>query len=237
MESEVVESNPLAVVFPASLCRSRLDNMDGTLSKRVYLLIRACIIDYEILPGSRLVERLIADHLGISRVPVREALRDLARDGFVETNDRRGVVVPRLNRHDLQCLIEVRESLDVLLFTRLSQCLNASMVHEFEELFRQTALSISAGSLSDSIRLNTEFHGLVQRIAGSKTLDQMVDLVNMKLMWLLQKHTTPTLFLEEHQELFRAIKARDDARIRILSKNHLRTVYVQTLATNPHLDT
>lgn len=108
--------NPLAVYFPTGFSAARLGKSSGMLSQRVYGLIRTNIIDHSFPPGTRLIERMIAEHLGVSRVPVREALRDLVRDGFVEIHDRRGVMVPRLNRHDLQSLVEVREALDVLLF-------------------------------------------------------------------------------------------------------------------------
>lgn len=109
------------------------------------------------------------------------------------------------------------------------------MVKAFEELFVHTARAIDADDKLGSTSLNADFHNLAQSFAGSKTLDHMLESVSLKLSWLLQKHQTPALFFQEHQELLSAVKARDDARIRLLTHKHLRTVFAQTLITNPHM--
>ena len=81
--------------------------------------IRELVIGGELRPGDRLVERQLADRLGVSRVPVREALRQLAHEGLVDERPTRGMVVRRLDDEDVEALFEVREALERILCRRV----------------------------------------------------------------------------------------------------------------------
>lgn len=76
--------------------------------------IRERIINGEYAPGARIIEREIAAELGVSRIPIRESLRMLEMEGFVEVLPRKGVVVKQLSQNDVVKLFEVREALAVL---------------------------------------------------------------------------------------------------------------------------
>jgi DNA-binding GntR family transcriptional regulator len=81
--------------------------------------IRTLVIDGELRPGDRLVERQLADRLGVSRVPVREALRELAHEGLAEQRPTRGMVVRQLDDEAIEELFEVRAALEAIVCRRV----------------------------------------------------------------------------------------------------------------------
>ena len=90
----------------------------AAVRERVREELRERIVTGVLRPGDRLVERDLAEDLGVSRVPVREAIRSLEADGFVVVQSPRRVVVRRLSRVDVEELFDVREALEVLATSR-----------------------------------------------------------------------------------------------------------------------
>lgn len=85
----------------------------GAVRERVTADLRQEIIAGSLRPGDRLVERELAERFGVSRVPVREAIRALVAEGFVHFETPRRTVVRRLTPHDVKELFELREALEV----------------------------------------------------------------------------------------------------------------------------
>src|SRR3954453_21872928 len=113
------------------------------LSESVRLRDQVCeelrdrIIAGRLQPGHRLVERDLATEFGVSRVPVREAIRILVGEGFVEALSPRRIVVKELSRRDVEELFDVREALEVLATRLAAQQADRTGLRELERLVEQ----------------------------------------------------------------------------------------------------
>ena len=206
-----------------------------TLSQAVYEEIRRRILDRELAPGTRLVERALAEDLEVSRVPVREALKELVRDGLAEERGRSGLQVTELTHDDVAEILELRSVLDGLVFRRLATRLDDDGAAQIEDLLARTQSAIDAGRHSDAILLNTQFHRLLRDLAGSRTLQAVMSVLDPRLGWLLTQHEDVEEVLRQHHEIFDAVRAGDTDRIDQLAANHITSSMSMMLDINPDL--
>jgi DNA-binding GntR family transcriptional regulator len=183
--------------------------------------LRARIVSGELPPGSRLVERQLADLLGVSRVPVREALRVLEREGFAEERATRGMVVRRLSDDDVTMLFAVRESLEELLCQRLVDVLDEVGVATLQEVVDRAAAHTAAGRVTEAVSANAEFHALLVELADSRVLSSIIEPVAGRMAWLLNQHTDPGAMNAEHQLIVDALREGDGPRATELFRRHL----------------
>lgn len=192
-----------------------------SLRDSVTQALRARIVSGELSPGSRLVERQLADLLGVSRVPVREALRILEREGFAEERATRGMVVRRLSDDDVAMLFAVRESLEELLCRRLVDVLDEAGIAMLQELVDNTAAHATEGRLADAVSANAQFHVLLVELADSRVLSSIIEPVAGRMAWLLNQHIDPGAMNAEHQLIVDALRERDGERAAELFRRHL----------------
>jgi len=183
--------------------------------------LRARIASGDLAPGTRVVERQVAEQLGVSRVPVREALRVLEREGFVEERATRGMVVRRLDDDDIAMLFAVRESLETLLSQRLVTVLDDSGFAALEEVIRLAETHHRAGRTAGAIAANAEFHALLVDLADSRVLTSVIEPIAGRLAWLLNQHSEPTAMIAEHRDILDALRSRDADRAAESFRAHL----------------
>ena len=185
--------------------------------------IRSQIVSGDFEPGARLIERELAEQLGVSRVPVREALRRLESEGFVTVVPRRGVVVRPLTRDDLEDLFDVREALEVQA-VRLAT--RRGSAEELAELERAVAEGVEALALGDQPRIeasNKAFHDIVVQMAHNELLTGLLEPLQGRLSWLLRQNADPALLCREHEQMYAAIAARRVAPAGRLAAQHVHT--------------
>jgi DNA-binding GntR family transcriptional regulator len=171
------------------------------LSERVKDRILTWILEGELAPGSRIVETRVARELGVSQAPVREALRDLATLGFVDTKPYRGSWVRQPTEEELVDAIEVRAELEALAgrlaaARRTDQCM-ADLEHFFDEMNR----AADRGDAHDHAFNNTQFHARIVQSAHNPTLTRLWTMLEpfsrtyvtatmpgMDLHWLAERH-------------------------------------------------
>lgn len=193
------------------------------LRERVRDLIRDRIVRGEFTPGDRLVERVLAEELGVSRVPVREALNLLKGEGFVQDVPRRGVIVTMLSQEDLDDLFEVREALEVQ-SARLA-CQRATD-DELESLADIARRADAARDLDDTellADLNEAFHDAIPRLAHNRILATTLEPLEGRLHWVLRQNRSPGALMKEHSELVEALVARDAERAEEIARRHVAT--------------
>jgi DNA-binding GntR family transcriptional regulator len=198
---------------------------------RAYAQLRDSVIDGGLRPGEPLYEIHLAERLGMSRTPVREALKVLARDGYLEELPSRGYTVPRRSLDDLREFFELREVLEssaaryaALRATRTEVeqleriCSRyekekddekwAQMGHEFHSLIVQSARNV---------RLHTVLHSLNAQIVISRRTVARADAVRRQAA------------IRDHRAIYEAIKARDEVKAQALAAEHVRRSYETTL--------
>jgi DNA-binding GntR family transcriptional regulator len=183
--------------------------------------LRAWIAAGDLAPGTRVVERQVAEQLGVSRVPVREALRVLEREGFVEERATRGMVVRRLDDDDIAMLFAVRESLEALLSRRLVAVLDDAGLAALDDVIAVAAEHQHAGRTAEAISANADFHAMLVDLAGSRVLSQVIEPIAGRMAWLLNQHSEPTTMIAEHRVILDALRSRDADRAAESFQQHL----------------
>src|SRR3954447_24076191 len=193
----------------------------GSLRDSVTQALRQRIVSGDLAPGTRVVERQVAEQLGVSRVPVREALRTLEREGFVEERATRGMVVRRLDPDDVAMLFAVRESLEVVLSHRLVDVLDDEGLASLDDLVGQADVHARAGRHGEAVAANAAFHAALVDLAASRVLDSILEPIAGRMAWLLNQHTEPATMVAEHRAIVEALRSRDADRAAAVFRDHL----------------
>lgn len=171
--------------------------------------LRSQISDGRILPGQRLIERVLAEEFGVSRIPVREALRGLESEGLVKMVPRRGMVASELSKADISQLYQVRSVLEVLGFSLAAESATESDIESLSESLKAAREAFEDGDFRDVVRHNAVFHETVAKIAGNPFLSKALEPLTSGIRWMIghgQKHEQD---LAEHAALLAAIEGRD----------------------------
>ena len=186
--------------------------------------IRSRIVSGIDPPGSRLVEDRLATELGMSRNPVREALRVLAAEGYVEMIPRRGAVVATISDDEASEIFELRMALEALA-ARLAA--RKAVAGDGRELSRLLEASRRAAARQDAAALptlNTQFHEEVLRLAKNGHLRNVMIPLRGRMQWIFS-HTAAGArgphSVAEHEALAAAILARDEDRAAALAGAHI----------------
>jgi DNA-binding GntR family transcriptional regulator len=200
--------------------------MDGAAgfepeSERVTRRLRDEILDGARAPGDRLVERDLATELGVSRVPVRDALRVLVAEGLVTPRPRSWAVVRAFTPADVADLNEVRAAFEPLVFRLAAQRRTPSGVERLRAVVAQEVDAARAGDGVRARRAAADFHEVVISLAGNDLLGELHGVLRSRLRWLLGQHEDLVAVAGEHSQLCDAIADGDVARVNRLAAAHL----------------
>jgi DNA-binding GntR family transcriptional regulator len=166
-----------------------------------------------LLPGQKVPQDQVAEALGVSRMPVREALRQLEAEGFVRLVPHRGAVVRELSIQDIREVYQIRIALEGLA-ARLGA--PQSTPDQLRRLRRQVTLmrqAVHRNDVSRLLELNKEFHHICYESAGNERLIRLIrDLRNYSLRYRLFHAFIPDRLREsfrEHEAIFRAFQSHD----------------------------
>jgi DNA-binding GntR family transcriptional regulator len=201
----------------------------GAVRERVLATLRQEIIAGRLRPGDRLVERELAERFGVSRVPVREAIRALVAEGFVLFETPRRTVVRRLTPTDVKELFELREALEVYAAGLASARADEKDLAELAVLLDQAAAATAVGDAETITDINTRFHDRILAMAGNSLLISVMEPVDGRLRWLTRQNEEWPQLLTEHRELYEAIASGDPDRARAHALAHVRANYRSTV--------
>ncbi|HAL86168.1 MAG TPA: GntR family transcriptional regulator [Deferribacteraceae bacterium] len=200
-------------------------NIDNTpLSERIAETIRTNILKGVIKAGERLVEPKLSEQLGISRTPIREALRHLETEGFIEIIPRRGAVVTEITDKDVDEIFVIKIRLEALAARLSTERLTKDDIEKMKEL----ASKVREGSskVGHMVNWNSEFHDIFIKNCGNERLIKI-------LAGLQQQFKRATVFsfsetgrtqevAKEHQSIIEALELRDKDRVEKLVETHIR---------------
>jgi DNA-binding GntR family transcriptional regulator len=176
------------------------------LRDKVAAELRRRIIECDYPPGHRLTEGRLADDFGVSRNPVREAMRVLESEGFLVTVPRRGAVVASISAKDVNDIFEIRFSLEVLTARLAAQRVDPAGAAMLEEIVAKAAVAASADELAT---LNAAFHAEIGRMSGNALLSAMMETLRDRIRWIYRQtavERAPSSWAE-HEALAAAIRA------------------------------
>ncbi|WP_234122894.1 GntR family transcriptional regulator [Clostridium hydrogenum] len=190
----------------------------------VFERLRKAIMNGTFQSGDRLVETSIAEGMGVSRTPVREAFRQLEIEGLAENLPRRGTIVKGISKTDILEIYEIREVLEGLVF-RLA-CTNISKVEisDLKEKISKMEQSIDNNDIKEYWRLHGEFHDIILYLSkNNRLIDQMKQIYEYlsKLRnFTLVMNKRRNAAMEEHEALVKAFEKRDEILAEQIGREH-----------------
>lgn len=185
------------------------------LIDNVYARLRELIISGVLRSGQKLVDRDLAEQLGVSRTPVREALGRLAMTGLVEARSRQGYYVKEYSAKQVSDLYEFRKMLEVHAARLAAQNAQPSHLREFDRILVDSKkLAADPTHYADVLKLELELHELIARASGNASLHQAIQNLMDKIMgfiWI--EATTDKEMLSaahhDHEALINLIREKD----------------------------
>ena len=201
--------------------------MDEYLPLRdvVFNTLRKAILKGELKPGERLMEIALAERLGVSRTPVREAMRKLELEGLVVMIPRRGAQVANITEKDLNDVLEVRIALENLSIEKACQCMTEEQLQELWFAAKAFERTMSEGNLVKLAEADVAFHEVIYKSSDNRRLDQVLNNLREQIyryrVEYLKDEETRNQLVKEHEEIYRAIKDRDAEKSREISFHHV----------------
>ena len=198
---------------------------EQSLSDRAYYAIRELIVTLELAQGSVVSERELMELLGVGRTPVREALRDLAREQLVEVFPRRGIFVSGVDVGDIAGLSEVRLVLECQAARLAAERSNDTDRAETERLLEELAGTAGDRSERQLIDLDQRIHRHVYRCTHNPFLEATLEeyYVLTLRIWFLALDRVERLgdAIREHHAILEAIRDRDPGRAETVMRAHV----------------
>lgn len=196
-----------------------------SLHEEVATRLRSLIFERRLLPGQWVDEMALAQDWGISRTPLREALKVLAAEGLVTLQPRRGCQVTEVSEADAAQLFPVMALLEGRCAFEATVRAGDADIAELQQLHEQLELHAAAGDIDGYYRANHLFHSRVQALAGNRWLDRATNELRkfMRLLRGRQLNWPGRLeaSIAEHRHLIDAIARRDAARAERVMHDHL----------------
>lgn len=219
--------------------------MKQPLPRRVHATLRSRLLDGTLLPGTRLDYKQLAQELGVSTTPVREAVTQLASEGFVELVPRLGAVVRSLNQNTAAELFEVREAIETFAAFKAAERLSSrhldllkqqmGVMQRLLEGFEEAGqLSLESTALDEFLDADLAFHKTILLAARNTALARTVEesQVQSRIFFADRGiHELDRLLMayQQHTEIFTALEKRDGAAASEAMRRHIRTSLQLTL--------
>ncbi len=194
----------------------------------VFETLRDAIITQVLKPGERLMEIQLADEMGVSRTPVREAIRKLELEGLVVMVPRKGAYVAGVSMKDIHEVYEVRAALEMLAVTLAAERITDE---ELDALERQVLRESEAESdqdehaLDNIIYIDSSFHDIIYQAAHNQRLVQFVNILQEQLQRFraasLSRPGRSKTALDEHKQIVEALAERNGELAAKLAKEHI----------------
>ena len=209
--------------------------MDEYLPLRdvVFNTLRQAILKGELKPGERLMEIQLANKLGVSRTPVREAIRKLELEGLVLMITRKGAEVAEITRQDMEDVLEVRTALEELAVKDACDHITDAQLSELKKASNEFKKALLEGKdLVTCADADMHFHDVILSATNNRRLIQMLNnlseqMYRYRMEYLKDERTHKTL-IEEHDAIRRALKKHDKvkagAAIRVHIDNQKRSI-------------
>jgi DNA-binding GntR family transcriptional regulator len=202
--------------------------------EKSYKRIKQAIISYEIKPGEPLVEEQIADKLGVSRTPVREALKELKSEGLVKIIPRKGAFVAEISSRDIEEIFLLREILECAAIKIAISRIKEEDLIEIESTFNSFNDDTKKKNYENILYVDIKFHNFIVDSSGNRRLCQFIGILNDQVYRLRYLSATAPgrlgKSLQEHIGILEALKKRDkDLAVQRL-RQHIRDVKNNILA-------
>lgn len=202
-------------------------NMDAFLPLRdvVFNTLREAILKGELQPGERLMELQLAAKLGVSRTPIREAIRMLEQEGLAVTMPRKGAEVARMTLKDMEDVLEVRDALDELAARVACTKITEEQLSTLKAVKLEFEKSLESGEVRKIAEADVKFHDVIYEATDNTKLVNLLNnlreqIYRYRVEYLKSPENYPTL-VAEHEAIVAAIEERDTEKVTAAMHTHV----------------
>lgn len=201
--------------------------MDEFLPLRdvVFNTLRKAILTGELKPGERLMEIHLANRLGVSRTPIREAIRKLELEGLVIMIPRRGAEVAQITEKSLKDVLEVRRALDALCVELACDRISAEDLKQLKEACEEFERATETRDATIIAKADVELHDIIVRATGNKRLIQLINNLSEQMyryrFEYIKDEDRHDNLVNEHRMIYESIVKRDKEAAAKAAKLHI----------------
>lgn len=202
-------------------------NMDTFLPLRdvVFNTLRQAILTGELKPGERLMEIHLADRLGVSRTPIREAIHKLEREGLVTIIPRRGAEVAQITEKSMNDVLEVRRALDALCVELACDRITEEGLENLKTACDNFEQCVKTKDIKKIAQADVALHDIIVQATGNQRLIQLVNnlseqMYRYRFEYIKDSSQHKTL-VEEHRIIYRSIMAKDKETAAAAARTHI----------------
>ena len=202
-------------------------NMNEYLPLRdvVFNTLRQAILKGELKPGERLMEIALAEKLGVSRTPIREAMRKLEQEGLVVMIPRRGAQVANITEKDLNDVLEVRIALENVAIEKACDRMSEEEMSRLWLAAKEFEHTIAEGNLVKLAEADVAFHEIIYQASDNKRLIQVLNNMREQIyryrVEYLKNPDVHEQLIQEHEEIVYHIKRREKAEATAVTCQHI----------------
>lgn len=202
-------------------------DMDISTTHHIVESLTRAIVEHRLLPGSKLAEQKLADHFGVSRTLVRQALFQLSQNRLIRLEPARGAFVAAPSVQEAQQVFAVRRMLEAEMTRAFVLQVTPEQIASLKDHIRQEREAVTQGDITGRTELLGDFHVRMAELMGNEVLAQMLgDLISRCALITLmyQSASAAEHSHEEHADIVTALAARDEERAVALMQSHLEHV-------------
>lgn len=191
----------------------------------VFNTLREAILKGELIPGERLMEKQLAERMGVSRTPIREAIRKLELEGLVMMVPRKGAEVAKITEKDIRDVLEVRATLEALAVRLACEKMNElglAKLTRVKEEFEKAAYKKEVEVLIDK---DVEFHDIIFAATGNDKLIHIVNNLREQIYRFRVKYISEMNdfmgLVEEHEAIVQSIRNKDPKKAEEIAVRHI----------------
>lgn len=211
-------------------------NMDAYLPLRdvVFHTLREAILKGELKPGERLMELQLAAKLGVSRTPIREAIRMLEQEGLAVTIPRKGAEVAKMTEKDMEDVLEVRDALDELAARIACEQISEEQLQELSVTMHEFEESTKTRNIKKIAEADVMFHDIIYQSTGNPKLVNMLSnlreqMYRYRVEYLKDENNYPTL-MKEHKKIVDGLTKKNKEQVTEAMHQHVRNQAVAVKA-------
>ena len=207
-----------------------------SVRERTYEHLKSVILSGRFSPGERLAEEHLAEELGVSRTPVREALHKLEQDGLIEPLESRGFCIPSNSLEEVEDLFDLRTVLEGYTLRVICERITDEQLKRLEEMIGESDNALDRGRLDEVFQWNTQFHDTLHAMVAHKRRFHSL-IVNMR-KYVLRYRKDTLQYLdggqrasEGHRQILLALKLKDPEICERVMRIHIRQSMEDALQT------
>ncbi len=204
-----------------------MKNMDSTTTRAIVDALTKAIVEHRLQPGSKLAEQKLADHFGVSRTLVRQALFQLSQNKLIRLEPARGAFVAAPEVDEARQVFAVRRMLEAEMAREFIRTVTPAKIKALKEHVALEKASVSGEDISERTELLGDFHVRMAELMGNQVLAQILgELISRCALITLmyQSSTAAAHSNDEHADIVKALAAKDEALAVQLMTQHLLNV-------------